>query len=133
MREPAYLQTARSMGDYLVRESLTPSCGKYPAFTRSTGKRDQFPLAEDCGSQADRPYEIEPDKGGIAGYALALLADATNDAKYLTQALQNARVLAVNQQDGDATRTPWPFRVDYRSGAGPRTCLRQHDLYPASL
>ena len=116
MREPAYLQTARSMGDYLVRESLTPSCGKYPAFTRSTGKRDQFPLAEDCGSQADRPYEIEPDKGGIAGYALALLADATKDAKYLTQALQNARVLAVNQQDGDATRTPWPFRVDYRSG-----------------
>jgi len=115
-REPAYLQTAHSMGDYLVRESLTPRFGKYPAFTRSTGKRDQFPLAEDCGSQADRPHEIEPDKGGIAGYALTVLSDATNDAKYLAQALQNARVLAVNQQDGDATHSPWPFRADYRSG-----------------
>ena len=133
MREPAYLQTARSMGDYLVRESLTPSCGKYPAFTRSTGKRDQFPLAEDCGSQADRPHEIEPDKGGIAGYALALLADATNDAKYLAQALQNARVLAVNQQDGDATRITLAVSGRLSQRRGPRACLRQHDLYPAPL
>jgi hypothetical protein len=117
-REPAYLQTARSMGEYLVRESLTPAFGKYPGFTRSTGRRDQFPLAEDCGSQADRAHEIEPDKGGIAGYALMLLSDATNDARYLTQALQNARVLAANQAVGDATRSPWPFRVDYRSGEG---------------
>jgi hypothetical protein len=117
-REPAYLQTARSMGDYLVRESLTPRSGKYPAFTRSTGQRDQFPLAEDCGSQADRPHEIEPDKGGIAGYALVLLSDATNEGNYLEQALQNARVLAVNQWEGDALRSPWPFRVDYRSGEG---------------
>jgi hypothetical protein len=58
-----------SMGDYLVAETLTPGGGSYPRFTRSTGLRQQFPLAADCGSQSDRPYEIEPDKGGIAGYA----------------------------------------------------------------
>jgi hypothetical protein len=115
-QDPGYLQTARSMGDYLVKESLTPTSGRYPAFTRSTGKRDQFPLAGDCGSQADRPYEIEPDKGGIGGYALARLFEATGERPYLEQALQNARVLAANQQDGDAFQSPWPFRVDYRSG-----------------
>ena len=91
------------MGDYLLNETLTPSSGKYPAFTRSTGRRGQFPLAADCGSQADRPYEIEPDKGGIAGYALARLFEATGEGKYLGQALQNARVLAANR--GDDTRT----------------------------
>jgi hypothetical protein len=117
-QELAYLQTARFMGDYLVRESLTPDEGRYPAFTRSTGKRDQFPLSADCGAQADRPFEIEPDKGGIAGYALELLYEATNERKYLEQALHNARVLAANQGEGDALRSPWPFRVDYRSGEG---------------
>ncbi len=117
-QDPNLLRTARSMGDYLVRESLTPDSGRYPAFTRSTGKRDQFPLSADCGAQADRPYEIEPDKGGIAGYALLQLFEATNERRYLQQALQNARVLAVNQQDGDAGNSPWPFRVDYRSGEG---------------
>jgi hypothetical protein len=97
---------------------LTPNSGSYPQFTRSTGKRDQFPQSADCGSQADRPYEIEPDKGGIAGFALALLSEAAGERGYLEQALHNARVLAANQQDGDASHSPWPFRADYRNGEG---------------
>jgi hypothetical protein len=113
-----YLQTARLMGDYLVKEALTPKTGKYPAFTRSTGRRGEFPQSADAGSQADLPYEIEPDKGGIAGYALALLFEATGARQYLAQALQNAKVLAANQQAGDASISPWPFRADYRNGEG---------------
>ncbi len=116
--EPAYLKTACSMGDYLVHETLTPSGGRYPAFTRSTGRRDRFPQPADAGSQADRPYEIEPDKGGIAGYALVRLFEATGVQKYLDQGLHNARVLAANQRAGDAASSPWPFRVDHRSGEG---------------
>ena len=116
-RDAASLRIARAMGDYLVRESLTPEGGVYPSFTRSTGKRDQFPLRPDCGAQSDRPYEIEPDKGGIAGYALLRLYESAADARYLQQALHNARVLAANQQEADAARSPWPFRVDYRDGA----------------
>ena len=115
-RDVGYLDTARAMGDYLLKESLTPDSGRYPAFTRSTGVRDTFPLPADCGSQGDRPFEIEPDKGGIAGYALVLLSMAAGERKYLEQALSNARVLAANQQDGDAAQSPWPFRADYRSG-----------------
>jgi hypothetical protein len=117
-QDPRFLKTACLMGDYLVNEALTPRLGQYPAFTRSTGKRDQFPLPADSGSQADRPYEIEPDKGGIAGYALMLLFEASGKREYVDQGLQNARVLAANQQDGDAFHSPWPFRVDYRSGEG---------------
>jgi hypothetical protein len=117
-QQPTWLATARLLGDYLLKEALTPESGQYPAFTRSTGRRAQFPQPADCGSQSDRPYEIQPDKGGIAGYALALLFEASGDSKYLEQALQNARVLAANQRAGGADHSPWPFRVDYRSGAG---------------
>jgi hypothetical protein len=117
-QQPAWLATARLMGDYLLKETLTPESCKYPAYTRSTGKRGKFPQPPDCGSQSDRPYEIEPDKGGIAGHALVLLFEATGDSKYLMQALQNARVLAANQRAGGAAHSPWPFRVDYRSGEG---------------
>lgn len=117
-QQPAWLATACLLGDYLLKEALTPDTGKYPAFTRSTGRRAQFPQPADCGSQSDRPYEIQPDKGGIAGSALMLLFEATGEAKYLVQALQNARVLAASQQGGDSGHSPWPFRADYRSGAG---------------
>ena len=112
----AYVDAARAMGDYLVKETLTPDSGTYPSFTRSTGIATAFPQPADSGSQADRPYEIEPDKGGIAGYSLVLLYAATGERRYLEQGLQNARVLAANQQPGDATHSPWPFRVDYRNG-----------------
>ncbi len=114
--EAATLALARSMGDYLIREASTPSTGEYPRFTRSTGRRGMFPQPADSGSQSDHPYEIEPDKGGIAGYALVRLHEVTNDSSYLDQALHNARVLASNQQAGDATHSPWPFRADYRTG-----------------
>lgn len=117
-RDGKSLSIARGMADYLLNEALTPKSGKYPSFTRSTGKRDCFPLPDDAGSQADRPFEIEPDKGGVAGYALALLAEATGERRYLDQALQNARVLAANQREGDAFHSPWPFRADFRTGEG---------------
>lgn len=116
-KDPRVLHTARAMGDYLVKEAVTPDTGKYPRFSRSTGAHLRFPQPPDCGSQDDLPYEVEPDKGGIAGYALVLLYEETRDEMYLNQALQNARVLATNMIAGSASQSPWPFRVDYRTGA----------------
>lgn len=115
-RNPKTLALARAMGEYLIKEDLTPAAGQYPRFTRSTGQRGKFPQPANAGSQSDHPYEIEPDKGGIAGYALIQLYDTTQEKKYLGQALHNARVLAANQRPGDAQRSPWPFRADHRTG-----------------
>jgi hypothetical protein len=114
--DPWFLDIARLMGDYLIDVAQAPDSGAYPRFSRSTGRRAQYPHAPDCGCQGDRPFEIEPDKGGIAGYALLLLFNATGERRYLDQALHNARVLAANQREGDASQSPWPFRADYRSG-----------------
>jgi hypothetical protein len=125
---PKLLAIARLMGDYLLKESLTPDSGKYPRFPHSTGRRDQFPQPANSGSQSDHPYEIEPDKGGISGYALVLLSDATKDPRYFAQALHNARVLMTNQQVGDATHSPWPFRADHRTGV-PRGPLSSDMTY----
>src|ERR1039457_5655161 len=99
-KNPRLLDIARSMGDFLVKENLTPDAGKYPRFPRSTGHRFCFPEPPDCGSQADQPYEIEPDKGGIAGCALVRLCEETKDERYLRQALETACVLVANMRDG---------------------------------
>jgi hypothetical protein len=117
-RNKKVLEWAKYMGDYLVKESNTPDTGRYPGFTRSTGIAARFPQPADCGTQGDRPYEIEPDKGAIAGYALGLLYQETGEKKYLDQALHNARVLVANMRQGDSVSSPWPFRVDYRTGEG---------------
>lgn len=111
------LEWAQKMGDYLVYETLTPDEGVYPRFTRSTGDHRDFPLKR--ASQGDLKYGenvIEPDKGGIAGYALYKLYYATGEQRYFDQALHNARVLAKNMRKADAMHAPWPFRVDSVTG-----------------
>ena len=112
------LAWAKYMGDYLVNESNTPNEGKYPGFTRSTGIAARFPQPADCGTQGDKPFEIEPDKGAIAGYALLLLYKETNDKKYFKQAMHNAELLLANMGKGDSLRSPWPFRANYKTGEG---------------
>jgi hypothetical protein len=131
-KQPRLLEIARSMGNFLVKENLTPDEGKYPRFPRSTGHRFAFPQPPDCGSQEDKPYEIQPDKGGIAGYSLALHYDETKEQRYLQQAVQTARVLVANMGDGTESKSPWPFRADYRTGA-PRGDVASNQSYTLRL
>ncbi len=111
------LEVAKKMGDYLVKEANTANEGAYPNFTRSTGFITDFPQTQ--SSQDDAKFGknvIEPDKGGIAGFALLELYKVTNDKRYLDQAVHNAQVLAKNMRLGDALHSPWPFRVDAVTG-----------------
>jgi glycerophosphoryl diester phosphodiesterase len=105
------------MGDYLVKEANTPDQGAYPRFTRSTGYDNEFPLTR--SSQNDAKYGehvIEPDKAGIAAFALLELYRVTKDSRYYDQAFHNAEILAQNMREGNAKRSPWPFRVDSVTG-----------------
>jgi glycerophosphoryl diester phosphodiesterase len=111
------LEVAKKMGDYLVKESNTANEGVYPRFTRSTGIISEYPLTQSsqddakCGKNV-----IEPDKGGIAGFALLQLFNVTKEKIYFDQAIHNARILAKNIRKGDALHSPWPFRVDAVTG-----------------
>ena len=111
------LDVARKMGDYLVKEANTANEGVYPNFTRSTGVYTEWPLKQSSQNDADHGKNtIEPDKGGIAGFALLELYKVTKDKRYLDQAIHNAQVLAKNMRKGDALHSPWPFRVDALTG-----------------
>lgn len=115
--DPALLATARGFGDYLVDEDITPDEGLWPRVFRSTGHPLTFPQPPDCGIRSDGPYEIEPDKLGIAAVALLALSEATGEPRYAEAALHNAQVLAANLVEGDRVSSPWPFRLDWRDGS----------------
>ncbi len=115
--DPLVPAMARTMGDHLVRETLTPDRGPYPRFTRSTGNHTSFPLSSSSqGDLSNGRGVIEPDKGGIDGYALIELYKATHDPCCLNQTIHNADVLANNMREGDALHSPWPFLVDSVTG-----------------
>ena len=59
---------------------------------------------------------IESDKVGQLGAGYTLFYELTGDRKYLTAAQHCADALARHVRPGDEDHTPWPFRLDARTG-----------------
>ncbi len=111
------LKYAVRMGEFLIKEASTLNVGLYPLFPRSTGNHEEIPLTR--SSQGDAKYGdqvIEPDKGGIAGYAYLQLFEKTGNEIWKERARQVATILAKNMREGTVMQAPWPFRVDVVSG-----------------
>jgi hypothetical protein len=59
---------------------------------------------------------IETDKIGELGLGYVLVYEMTGERKYLEAGVKCAEALAKHVRPGDATHTPWPFRVDAHKG-----------------
>jgi hypothetical protein len=111
------IQAVREMLDHQLAHGTTPADWAWP----------QVPFATSCGDTPeygrcieDMPHEfyggIETDKVGELGTGYALFYEMTGDRKYLEAALHCAHALATHVRPGDAEHTPWPFRLDARTG-----------------
>ncbi len=107
----------RQMLDYQLAHGTTPADWNWP----------DVPFATSCGNQPDygrciqdMPHEfyggIETDKIGELGIGYVLFYEMTGDQKYLEAGIHCADALAQHVRAGDADHTPWPFRVDARTG-----------------
>jgi len=111
------IETVRGMLDYQLAHGTTPADWDWPA----------VPFATACGQQTEyghcienMPKEfyggIETDKVGQLGEGYALFYEMTGEKKYLEAAIHCADALAKHVRAGDADHTPWPFRLDARTG-----------------
>jgi hypothetical protein len=110
--------TVKAMLDYHLAHGTTP---KGWAWSR-------VPFATSCGG--DRTYGRclagmprgfygggEPDKIGLLGLGYLRFYELTGGRRYLRAAVEGGNALARHVRAGDAKHTPWPFRVDLRTGA----------------
>jgi len=111
-------EVVRRMLDYELAHGTTPADWNWP----------NVPFATSCGNQTeygrciqDMPHEfyggIETDKVGELGIGYVLFYEMTGEQKYLEAGIHCADALAKHVRPGDADHTPWPFRVDARTGA----------------
>ena len=112
------ISTVRGMLDYLLAHGLTPTNWSWSGVPFPTGCGNQ-PDYGRCLSDMPKSYYggIEPDKVGEVGIGYALMYEETGDRAYLREAIRCANALAAHVRPGDNTHTPWPFRVDGRTGA----------------
>ncbi len=107
----------RSMLDHQLAHGTTPADWNWPS----------VPFATNCDDEPDygrciqdMPHEfyggIETDKVGELGTGYVLFYEMSGERKYLEAAIHCADALAKHVRPGDADHTPWPFRVDARTG-----------------
>lgn len=107
----------REMLDYQLAHGTTPAGWNW----------EGVPFATACGGDKDYGHclkdapklfygGIETDKVGELGLGYVLVYEMTGERKYLDAGIKCADALAKHVRAGDATHTPWPFRVDAHSG-----------------
>ena len=118
------IRVVQEMLDYMLADATTPAdwnWAKVPFTTTCTyGKKDVFPCVRvpGRGSMGERFPRggIETDKVGELGMGYILFYELTGDTKYRDAAIDCATALARHVRPGDAEHTPWPFRVNARTG-----------------
>ena len=108
----------RSMLDYQLAHGTTPAgwaWGQVPFSTSCAGERRYGR----CLAGAPRRFYggIEPDKVGLLGLGYARFYELTGERRFLQAALHAGSALSQNVRAGDDEHTPWPFRVNGRTGA----------------
>lgn len=111
------IRTVREMLNHQLAHGTTPAGWKWPG----------VPFATNCDDEPDygrciqnMPHEfhggIETDKIAELGTGYLLFHEMTGERKYLDAALRCADALARHVRPGDEDNTPWPFRLDARTG-----------------
>jgi hypothetical protein len=108
----SFIEPTRAALDRLITDS-TPAGFAWPhvpyASADNSGRYQ--------GGSAEGFEGIEPDKVAQAGVAYLRFAQLTGEAAYREEARHCALVLADRIREGDENRSPWPFRVNARTGA----------------
>jgi pimeloyl-ACP methyl ester carboxylesterase len=111
------ISTVRRMLDYQLAHGTTPrswSWAGVPFATSCAGDRRYGR----CLAGLPRSFYggTEPDKVGLLGHGYLLFYELTGNRRYLRAALAAADALAKHVRAGNATHSPWPFRVNARTG-----------------
>ena len=111
------IKVVREMLDHQLAHGTTPADWEWPGVPFATNCDDE-PDYGRCIQDMPREFYggIETDKVGELGTGYALFYELTGERKYLDAATRCAQALAKHVRAGDAEHTPWPFRVDARTG-----------------
>jgi hypothetical protein len=108
------MSIVRNLMDYFIAHGTSPTNFAWPKFPYTTA--DDGEMEVDGFQERFAAHETHVDHAGDIGLAYYGLYRFTGEAKYLTNALHVADVLATNARVGTATESVWPYRVRMDTG-----------------
>jgi poly(3-hydroxybutyrate) depolymerase len=111
------IRAVRDMLDYQLAHGTTPSRWSWAGVPFATSCAGDRSYGRCLAGRPRRYYGgLETDKVGLLGLGYLLFYELTGEQRYLRAAVRAGNALAQHVRAGDATHTPWPFRVDARTG-----------------
>ncbi len=126
------LRVMREMLDHQLAHGTTPSgwvYGDMPWASSDPGQVD-YKGSSFCNSTCgtgDGVGVTEPDKGAELAYAYLQAYETTEDPRYRDGAKKVADTLVKTRRAGDATHSPWPFRVVAETGESKEEYASNYD------
>ena len=109
-----FMDNMKYMADYYLAHSLSPPDSKWPNLPYPYNNAVESGIYD--GDMILGKDFLQPDKAGSFGFELVHLYKKTGDQKYLDAALKIANTMAANVQPGDNDNSPWPFKVNAKTG-----------------
>jgi hypothetical protein len=107
----------RSMLDHQLAHGTSPAGWAWPRVPFATTRKNDPEYGRAIRGMPDDFYGgIETDKVGELGIGYVLFYELTGERKYLDAGIACADALASHVRPGDETHTPWPYRLDARTG-----------------
>jgi hypothetical protein len=112
------IAVVRSMLDHQLAHGTSPADWNWPKVPFPTNRKNDPEYGRNIRGKPEDFYGgIETDKVGELGTGYVLFYELTGERKYLDAGIACADALATHVRKGDENHTPWPFRLDARSGA----------------
>lgn len=112
--DEAVIENMKYMADYYLAHSLSSPDSKWPDLPYPYNTVVESGIYD--GDMILGKGYLQPDKAGSFGLELLKLFKKTGNEKYLSAAVKIANTLASKVQPGDNDNSPWPFKVNAKTG-----------------
>ena len=112
--DESLIEDMKYMADYYLANSLSSPESPWPNLPYPYNMKVESGVYD--GDMILGKDYLQPDKAGSFGYELVHLYKKTGDQKYLDAAIKIANTLAAKVQPGDQDNSPWPFKVNAKTG-----------------
>ncbi|HUS26337.1 MAG TPA: LamG-like jellyroll fold domain-containing protein [Nevskiaceae bacterium] len=115
------LTLAKNLADHHLANGMTLATDNWANVPYSSGDSNSLTYhGASYGNSTgvgDGTGVLQPDKIGELGHGFAQLYKQTGDTRYRDAAINAANALASHVRTGNATQSPWPYRVVAQTGA----------------
>ena len=112
--DESIIENMKYMADYYLANSLSAPESAWPNLPYPYNMDVEKGIYD--GDMILGKDYLQPDKAGSFAYELIHLYKKTGDEKYLDAAIKIANTLANKVQPGNADSSPWPFKVNAKTG-----------------